>query len=218
MKPLAKMVSGWKHLTISAKRSICQNYFLKKVPPKNDFKDFVAFILKVSNLTLSSGRYHKTKVLSRQFIVPQKNCCECFFIFGIDVSKGILKVFKEIATKKIEIIFFRIVSTCQWRHSGIFIVNCQCSVTFLWCFYCWLWTSKCLAQAKIIPLNTRRKLNVHETFRRHPGRLLKVLWKFNLRSVSRGMLFYNQKQQTFLSFAVKSRLSAHVICLSQSYF
>ena len=36
------------------------------------------------------------------------------------------------------------------------------------------------------PANTRRKLNVHETFRRSPGRLLNVLCTFNLRSVSTG--------------------------------
>ena len=36
------------------------------------------------------------------------------------------------------------------------------------------------------PLDTERKLNVHKTFRRRPGRLLSVLCTFSLRPVSRG--------------------------------
>ena len=36
------------------------------------------------------------------------------------------------------------------------------------------------------PVDTGRKLNVHKTFRRRPGRLLNVLWPFNLRPVSTG--------------------------------
>ena len=36
------------------------------------------------------------------------------------------------------------------------------------------------------PVDTGRKLNVHKTFRRRPGRLLKVSCTFNLRSVSTG--------------------------------
>ena len=39
-----------------------------------------------------------------------------------------------------------------------------------------------------IPLDTGRKLNVHKTFRRRPGRLLNVLCTFNLRPVSRGII------------------------------
>ena len=34
------------------------------------------------------------------------------------------------------------------------------------------------------PVDTRRKLNVHKAFRRRPGRLLNVLYAFNLRPVS----------------------------------
>ena len=37
-----------------------------------------------------------------------------------------------------------------------------------------------------IPVDTGRKLNVHKTFRRRPGRLLNVLCTFNLRPVSTG--------------------------------
>ena len=37
-----------------------------------------------------------------------------------------------------------------------------------------------------IPVDTGRKLNVHATIRRRPGRLLNVLCTFNLRPVSKG--------------------------------
>ena len=40
-----------------------------------------------------------------------------------------------------------------------------------------------------LPLGTGRKLNVHKTFGRRPGRLLNVLCTFNLRPVSRGLLW-----------------------------
>ena len=36
------------------------------------------------------------------------------------------------------------------------------------------------------PLGIGSKLNVHKTFRRRPGRVLNVLYTFNLRSMSRG--------------------------------
>ena len=36
------------------------------------------------------------------------------------------------------------------------------------------------------PVDTGRKLDVHKTFRRRPGRLLNVLCMFNLRPVSTG--------------------------------
>ena len=39
----------------------------------------------------------------------------------------------------------------------------------------------------IAPADTERKLNVHKTFRRRPGRLLNVLYTFSLRPVSTGM-------------------------------
>ena len=38
------------------------------------------------------------------------------------------------------------------------------------------------------PADTGRKLNVHKTFRRRPGRLLNVLCTFNLPPVSTGQL------------------------------
>ena len=37
------------------------------------------------------------------------------------------------------------------------------------------------------PVDTGRKLNVHKTFRRRPGRLLNILCTFNLRPVSTGL-------------------------------
>ena len=39
----------------------------------------------------------------------------------------------------------------------------------------------------LLPVDTGRKLNVHKTFRRLPGRLLKALCTFNLRPVSTGL-------------------------------
>ena len=36
------------------------------------------------------------------------------------------------------------------------------------------------------PVDTGRKLNLHKTFKRRPGRLLTVLCRFNLRPVSTG--------------------------------
>ena len=41
-----------------------------------------------------------------------------------------------------------------------------------------------------IPRRHRRKLNVHKTFRRHPGRVLNVLCTFNLLPVSTGYLCF----------------------------
>ena len=38
----------------------------------------------------------------------------------------------------------------------------------------------------ISPLETGRKLKVHKTFRKHPGRLLDVLYTFNLVLCPRG--------------------------------
>ena len=46
------------------------------------------------------------------------------------------------------------------------------------------------------PVDTGRKLNVHKTFRRRPGRLLNVLCTFNLRPVSTGwvnLAFFSSK-------------------------
>ena len=42
------------------------------------------------------------------------------------------------------------------------------------------------ARLVTFPIDTGRKLNVHKTFRRRPGRLLKVLCTFSLRPVSTG--------------------------------
>ena len=38
-----------------------------------------------------------------------------------------------------------------------------------------------------VRVDTGRKLNVHKTFRRSPGRILNVLCSFNLRPVSTGV-------------------------------
>ena len=49
------------------------------------------------------------------------------------------------------------------------------------------------------PIDTGRKLNVHKTFRRRPGRLLNVLCTFNLRPVSTGypVIFCEKSKNTF---------------------
>ena len=51
-----------------------------------------------------------------------------------------------------------------------------CSENQLTCFY----------MMATFSVDTGHKLNVHKTFRRRPGRLLKVMCKFDLRPVSRG--------------------------------
>ena len=48
--------------------------------------------------------------------------------------------------------------------------------------------SKVLPMYRYIPVDTRRKLNVHRTFRRRPGPLLNDLSTFNLRPVSMGII------------------------------
>ena len=44
-----------------------------------------------------------------------------------------------------------------------------------------------------MPVDTGRKLNVHKTFRRGPGRLLNVLYTLSLRPVSTGIALKNVK-------------------------
>ena len=51
------------------------------------------------------------------------------------------------------------------------------------------------------PVDTGRKLKVHKTFRRRPGRLLNVLCTFNLRPVSTGTPVKHQKAKGFLMFS-----------------
>ena len=65
------------------------------------------------------------------------------------------------------------------------------------------------------PVNTGRKLNVHKTFRRCPGRLLNVLCTFNLRPVSTGndqkqprFHFYNSCNEVFGQFFPVSIVNA----------
>ena len=47
-------------------------------------------------------------------------------------------------------------------------------------------------------VDTERKLNVHKTFRRHPGHLLNVLCTFNLRPVSTWTCYFFALQLLFL--------------------
>ena len=48
------------------------------------------------------------------------------------------------------------------------------------------------------PVDTGRELNVHKTFRRSPGHLLKVLYTFNLRPVSTGYKCLTKSSCTFI--------------------
>ena len=48
----------------------------------------------------------------------------------------------------------------------------------------WITTFDVHKKNLIIPVDTGRKLNVHKTFRRRPGRLLNVLCTFNLPPVT----------------------------------
>ena len=59
---------------------------------------------------------------------------------------------------------------------GNFLIFCHIELPFLIYFYIFYQ----------IPLDTRRKLNAHKTFRRGPGRILNVLCTFNVRLVSKG--------------------------------
>ena len=60
-----------------------------------------------------------------------------------------------------------------------------------------------------IPLYTGRKLNLHKTFRRRPGRLRNILYKFNLRPASRAMtrITQNKRVSFFICFLRKLRKS-----------
>ena len=66
------------------------------------------------------------------------------------------------------------------------------------------------------PLDTGRKLNVHKTFRKQPGRSLNILCMFNLRPVSKGYInfkhFKNYRWRIYLSgdLLVKVPSSHHI--------
>ena len=51
------------------------------------------------------------------------------------------------------------------------------------------------------PVDTGRKLNVHNTFKRCPGRLLNVLCTFNLRSVSTGKFLWRRPRGGFITLS-----------------
>ena len=65
-------------------------------------------------------------------------------------------------------------------------------------YHCSVW-----CPLKSYPLDTGRKLNVHKTFRRRPGRLLNVLCTFNLHPESRGYSFKNSRFQICIYKPVK---------------
>ena len=68
-----------------------------------------------------------------------------------------------------------------------------------------------------VPVDTGRKLNVHKTFRRRPGRLLNVLCTFNLRPVSTGVIELNSpKKVTIISILVKSEIPHSIYLLERN--
>ena len=69
-----------------------------------------------------------------------------------------------------------------------------------------------LCQHNCSPVNTGRKLNVHKTFRRRPGRLLNVLCAFNLGPVSAGKLL-----KVFITFSLLLHLCMAVVCMMIFY-
>ena len=71
------------------------------------------------------------------------------------------------------------------------------------------------------PVDTGRKLNVHKTFRRRPGRLLNVLCTLNLRPVPTGLsldkhVVYNVLQSCGWSCCFRSHISTWV-CTSNTH-
>ena len=54
------------------------------------------------------------------------------------------------------------------------------------------WKKPKLTHAIQLPVDTGRKLNVHKTFRRRPGLLLNVSYKFNLPPVSTGLFLVSR--------------------------
>ena len=57
------------------------------------------------------------------------------------------------------------------------------------------------------PVDTKRKLNVHKTFRRPPGRLLNVLCTFNLRPVSTGLVEWKMCIINYIDFLPSTKRS-----------
>ena len=57
-----------------------------------------------------------------------------------------------------------------------------------------------------VPVDTGRKLNVHTTFRRRPGRLLNVSCTFNLRLVSTGVASLKPRAYKFIKTKTPARL------------
>ena len=69
---------------------------------------------------------------------------------------------------------------------------------------------------RVIPVDTGRKLNVHKTFRRRPGRLLNILCTFNLRQVSTGIFPFCYKH-CLSYFSIYEPCLSNII-LSQFFF
>ena len=65
-----------------------------------------------------------------------------------------------------------------------------------------------------IPVDTRRKLNVHKTFRRRPRRLLSFLCTFNLRPVSTGILRFFLRLTNLQKWQLEETFSpVYIVCM-----
>ena len=60
------------------------------------------------------------------------------------------------------------------------------------------------------PVDTGHKLNIHETFRRRPGRLLNDLFTFNLRPVSTGFKSAITSKLPVLSLETRSLMNSSI--------
>ena len=61
----------------------------------------------------------------------------CIYLFKVD-SKN-TRLMYEICSK----LAIKTPERSHWWYFGVFIVTWNTFYTLLWCFYCWLWVSKC---------------------------------------------------------------------------
>ena len=76
------------------------------------------------------------------------------------------------------------------------------AMNYYWSIARWVWYSSYRIVERYLPVDTGRKLNLHKTFKRRPGRHLNVLCTFNLRPVSTGSSTIKTKSYLRKVFAV----------------
>ena len=77
------------------------------------------------------------------------------------------------------------------------VMNCKYLVSPSQLLFNFIYTFIPMLKRKTCPLDTVRKLNVHDTYRRHPRRLLNVLCTLDIRPVSRGCIICKRTVTTF---------------------